>query len=170
MKKFKGLTFEEITKRLPSEYKKKLTQLKFLRERPDFHPEPSAYHHIQIVTERLFSTDDPVLVMTGILHDIFKFDCVRINDKTGFPTSPGHDKFAAEALKNDNSLREFCESFGADPDEVAYMCEQHMRVKGIGVMRPKKAEELRNNPLFKKLEIFTQADDMLNDFDPVVQG
>jgi hypothetical protein len=86
--------------------------------------------------------------MTGILHDIFKFDCVRINDKTGFPTSPGHDKFAAEALKNDNSLREFCESFGADPDEVAYMCEQHMRVKGIGVMRPKKAEELRNgNPM-----------------------
>ena len=59
---------------------------------------------------------------------------------------------------------------GADPDEVAYLCDQHMRVKGIDVMRPKKAEELKSNPLFKKLQIFTRADDMLNDFGPIVQG
>lgn len=164
MKNFRGLTFEDIIRKLPSVYRRRLTQLKFLRERPDFHPEPSTFHHIQIVTERLFETNDPVLVVSGVLHDIFKFDCVEVNEKTGFPTSPGHDKYASEAVKNDLKLREFCESMGADPDEVAYICEQHMRVKGIGVMKPKKAEELRSNPLFNKLEIFTLADNMLSDF------
>ena len=45
------MTFRDIIQTAPHIVQRKLEQLKFLRERPDFHPEPSAFHHIEIVTK-----------------------------------------------------------------------------------------------------------------------
>ena len=72
------MTFQSLIQSAPHIVKRKLEQLKFLRERPDYHPEPSAFHHIQIVTERLQATENPNLILAGILHDICKLDNFKI--------------------------------------------------------------------------------------------
>lgn len=161
-------TFNEIIEGAPHIIKRKLEQLKFLRERPDFHPEPSAFHHIAIVTERLLQTENSNLIMTGILHDICKFDTVRMNEKTGWPTSPGHDSAAMSLVMENNQVRAFCVDNGADPDTVAQLCGFHMRYHQLGDMRPAKStaqiEIWKAMGIWELLQIFGRADDMLNDF------
>jgi hypothetical protein len=157
-------SFQDILQNAPRFVLRKLEQLKFLRERPDFHPEKSAFEHIRIVTERLMTTGDPDLVMAGVFHDLGKFECVRENPKTGYPTSPGHDAWAADLVARDTECRKWIESFGADPDTVAEICREHMRVKGVSEMRPSKQEAVKSSPAWPKLQVFTMADDMLNEF------
>jgi hypothetical protein len=148
---------------------RKLEQLKFLRERPDFHPEPSAFHHIQIVTDRLSTVGDPNLTLAGILHDICKFDTVKMNEKTGFPTSPGHDQAAFDLVMNNNHVNTWIIHNGGNIKTVALICKNHMRFHQLGGMRPAKREaqiaEWNDQGIFEKLQIFGAADNMLQDFD-----
>ncbi len=125
------MTFQEIIATAPRPISRRLEQLKFLRERPDYHPESSAFEHIKIVTERLIPTGDMNLTMAGIMHDICKFDTVKMNEKTGWPTSPGHDD-AARDLIYDNGydgimVRAWLKSNGADFEKVAGIAKNHMR-------------------------------------------
>jgi hypothetical protein len=160
--------FIEIIETAPHIVKRKLEQLKFLRERPDFHPEPSAFHHIQIVTDRLIPTGNAELIMAGIFHDICKFDTVRENLKTGWPTSPGHDDAAFELIEENMQVRAFCTQHGANPDTVALICKNHMRFHQLDAMRPAKQEkqmqEWHEQGIFELLQIFGSADDMLKEF------
>lgn len=163
------MTFQDIIQTAPHIILRKLEQLKFLRERPDFHPEPSAFHHIQIVTTRLSLTGNPNLIMAGILHDICKFDTVRENPKTGFPTSPGHDQAAHDLIMQNDQVRAFCINNGANPDIVALICLGHMRFHQLGDMRPAKhdaqVQKWKDQGIFDMLQIFGAADNMLVDFD-----
>lgn len=158
-------SFAELIETAPRYVKRKLEQLKFLRERPDFHPEKSAFEHIRIVTERLMQTKNPDLIMAGVFHDLGKFACVRENPKTGFPTSPGHDMWAAELIATDEECQRWITSFGANHANVGVICQEHMRVKGLGEMRPAKQEVMESMEMFPHLQVFTMADDMLNEFD-----
>ena len=163
-------TFEQIIETAPHIVKRKLEQLKFLRERPDFHPEPSAFHHIKIVTERLIPTGDPDLILAGVLHDICKFDTVRENPKTGWPTSPGHDD-AAFALIHDmnNEVFTWIHENGGNPFRVADICKAHMRFHQLGQMRDAKRDgyicKWADQGILDKLRIFGAADNMLEEFD-----
>lgn len=163
------MQFHDIIQTAPHIIKRKLEQLKFLRERPDFHPEPSAFHHIQIVTDRLVPTGNPNLIMAGILHDICKLDTVRENPKTGFPTSPGHDDAAHDLILNDQSIQEFIRQNGAKVTMVANICKAHMRFHQLGQMRPakrdKQIQDWTDQGIFDMLQIFGAADNMLVDFD-----
>ena len=154
-------TFEELLSLAPQKVKDLIEGLKDLRERPDYHPEPNAREHVKIVTERLILTGDPDLIMSGLFHDITKKLDAKINPKTGWPTSPGHDRGGARIAREHS---DFVQSMGANIDNVFEICEQHMRVKQINDMRPKKQEALKNLPTWKKLEIFTLADNMLSEF------
>jgi hypothetical protein len=167
------MTFNDLIKDkdTPHMIMRKLEQLKFLRERPDFHPEPSAFHHIQIVTDRLAPLGDIDLTLAGILHDICKFDTVKMNEKTGFPTSPGHDQAAHDLIMNSNTILSWIKfHHGGNPISVALICKGHMRFHQLGDMRPAKREaqiaEWTDQGIFDKLQIFGAADNMLVDFDP----
>lgn len=163
------MTFQDIIQNAPYIIKRKLEQLKFLRERPDYHPEPSAFHHIQIVTDRLIQTGNPDLIMAGVLHDICKFDTVRQNPKTGFPTSPGHDDAAHDLILNDQSIQDFIRQNGAKVTMVANICKAHMRFHQLGQMRPakrdKQIQDWTDQGIFDLLKVFGAADNMLVDFD-----
>ena len=163
------MTFNQIIQDLPPHISLKLQDLKTMRERPDYHPEPSAFHHISIVTDRAIQIGDPDLIMAAIFHDIHKKDTMQINPKTGWPTSPGHDKWAFKTVMNDSSVRDFISSHGADPDSVATICGEHMRIQQFDNMRPAKQQLMRNNPCFDKILAFSQIDDMLNQDDIAVQ-
>jgi len=163
------MTFQELIKDAPLIIQRKLEQLKFLRERPDYHPEPSAFHHIKIVTERLEPTNNPNLILSGILHDICKFDTVEMNPKTGYPRSPGHDDSAFELIVNNMLVRQFCVNNGADLNQVALICKYHMRFHQLGKMKPAKREKTIEDwielGIWEDLKIFGAADNMLVDFD-----
>jgi hypothetical protein len=162
-------TFNEIIDGAPSIIKRKLEQLKFLRERPDFHPEPSAFAHIQIVTERLLQTQNPNLIMAGILHDICKFDTVRENPKTGFPTSPGHDQAAHDLILHNHTIQDWIRDNSAKVTVVANICLGHMRFHQLGDMRPAKSDAQiqtwKDQGIWEFLQIFGAADNMLEEFD-----
>ena len=155
------MTFDQIIQGLPPHISLKLQDLKTMRERPDYHPEPSAFHHIEIVTSRAIQIGDPDLIMSAIFHDIHKLDTMKINQKTGWPTSPGHDTWAFNTVTNDSHLRDFISSHGADPDTVATICGEHMRIHQFDSMRPGKQQAMRNIPCFDKILAFSQIDDML---------
>lgn len=163
------MTFLDLIKTAPPVILRKLEQLKFLRERPDFHPEPSAFHHLQIVTDRLTTIGDMDLVMAGILHDICKFDTVKMNEKTGFPTSPGHDQAAHDLIINNQAVNSWIISNGGNAKRVSLICKGHMRFHQLGDMREVKREaqiaEWTDQGIFEKLQIFGAADNMIEDFD-----
>ena len=154
-------TFNDILNQAPAHIQAKFNDLAGMRERPDFHPEPSAKHHIEIVVNRALAFGDADLVMAAFFHDVHKFDTMKINPKTGHPTSPGHDKWAQKTVMNDPDVRKFITDFGADPDTVAGLCGQHMRFHQMDNMKPAKQDALKALPFFKKLEIFGMFDNML---------
>lgn len=156
-------TFEDLVSITPYIVKRKLEQLRFLNERNDFHPEPSVYEHIKIVTTRLSQTNDINLILAGLFHDICKFDTVRLNPKNGYPTSPGHDLAAADFVKQFD-VAKFIISLGGNLQKVSNICKEHMRIKIIDQMRKHKQDELINSDIYQDLLIFTRADNMLNEF------
>lgn len=138
----------------------KFDQLKFLRERPDYHPEESTFQHIKIVFCRLLSKGASVdLLLTALFHDITKFDEMKINPKNGYPTSPGHDKSGAIMAAK---YSELIEKLKGNPEKVSWICSQHMRIQQINDMGKKKQDEFRNHEWFEDLEFFNRADKMLN--------
>ena len=154
-------TFEELLQQAPEEVQRLIDELKTIRERPDYHPEENALLHVKIVTERLMQTGDMDLIISGLFHDIGKKVLNRTSDKTGFPTAPGHDKFGAEKVMKH---KKWVEEMGADPEMVAEICAQHMRVKQIANMKTEKQKELQSMKCWDKLQVFTAADDMLQKF------
>jgi len=156
-------TFDEIVEHLPSEIKQMLLDLKTLRERPDHHPEPNTFEHIKIVVNRLLQTKDPDLVLTGIFHDICKLTTNRGHPKTGWPSAPDHPDCAAEMV---DTHRDWIWWFGANPDNVKWLCQHHMAIKQITTMRRNNSKkiEMKQSPLWDKLITFSKADDMNNEF------
>ena len=155
-------TFEQLVDIVPDNIKNELERLKTYKENNDYHPEDSAYEHIKIVTERLFTTNDINLILSGLFHDITKLIACEITfDKTGKFRSFGHDKLSGDfVLKN----KEFIESLGGDVDEIHSIVINHMRMGIFDEMGGKKKNEMRKLPVFDKLCIFARADNMLNDF------
>lgn len=162
--------FEKLIEDAPANVLAKLEELKTLRERPEYHPEPSTYEHIKIVVNRLAETGDADLILTGLFHDLFKLDCVIIRDvvdesgaPTGetFPSSPGHEDEAEKFVTSDEETRAFIRAKGGNPDVVAFLCGQHMRVKRMKEMRWSKRAEILAGEHFEKLCVFSLADRML---------
>ena len=159
------MEFEIFIKNAPTLVKRKLVQLKFLRERPDFHPEPSTFEHIKIVTERLDITGDINLVFAGIFHDICKLDTVQVNEKTGWPTSPGHATASFELISNNSEIKDWIFNNGGNWLKVANICNGHMRIQQLDSMketkRLKTIQEWKEQEVWESLQIFTEADNML---------
>ena len=162
-------TFLSIIEDAPKIVKDKLEQLKGLRERPDYHPEPSTFHHIEIVTNRLIQTGDNDLILAGILHDICKLDCKTINPKTGQPTSPGHDKAAHDLIHSNREIRQWITDNDSDWRKVAGIVFGHMRFHQLEKMRPfkrdKQIQDWKDQGIYEKLRFHGAADNMLVEFD-----
>lgn len=156
--------FEILLLDVPQSVKDLLEGLKGLRENPEYHPEESAYEHIKIVTNRLEDTGDADLIMSGFLHDLYKLRCQVFNEKTGYPSSPEHDKRITQVIRYDGEMQQFIMRNGASVDNVAFICDQHMRVKRLGEMRGSKRCALMEHHLFSKLCLFSLADKMQNDW------
>ena len=161
-------SFSDIISSAPQVVIDELEKNKTLRERPDYHPEESAYEHIRIVTERLIPTGDVDLVMAGVFHDIKKAELARPNPKTGWPTSPGHGESAALFIQSSQEIQDWISSFGADVKKVSDISYYHMRYNHFKDMRRSKADKYletwKELGIYESLQTFARADDMLNEF------
>jgi hypothetical protein len=159
----KWKTFDEIISNAPSEVQQHIEELKTLRERPDHHPEESCWHHVKIVLERCLLIGDPDLVMTALFHDIGKVKTNIGHPKTGWPSAPDHPDYAAEMVDKHSH---WIYMFGATPAHVKWLCLNHMKAKRVSEMRPNSSSrrEMEASPLYDKLMLFTQADNMTADF------
>lgn len=162
MKKF--LEFDDIIHNLPTELYSKFQDLKLLRERPDYHPEESAYEHIKIVYNRCKQFNDYELLVSAIFHDITKYDDHKISQKTGYPTSPGHDIHGANLSKLWYSHFENLFEISLNIDKIYYICKNHMRIHDFHKMNIKKRNLFKTDLYFIDLVKFTHADDMLFEF------
>jgi hypothetical protein len=154
-------TFEELVALAPEDVQDRLNRLKSVRERPDYHPEDSAYEHIKIVTERLMTTGDIDLVMAGLYHDLGKIDTIKTNPKSGYIMTPGHEHVSSLLVTRD---ADFIKSMGADVTQVYDIVKNHMKIKQMEKMKASKQKAMRSLPVFGKLGTFTRADNMLEDF------
>ena len=163
------MTFELLAETAPYIIKNKLEKLKTLRERPDYHPEPSCFEHVRIVTERLIQTGDIDLILCGILHDICKYDTFRINPKSGYPTCPGHDEASYKLILGSTEIQEWILSKGGDVNIVSLICLYHMRFHQLGEMRESKKQkqitEWTTMGIWDKIQFMGAADNMLVEFD-----
>ena len=163
------LDFNKLLESAPLLVRRKVIALKSLRERPDFHPEPSTYEHIKIVTERLFKTGNPDLILSGVLHDICKLDCAKTNPKTGWPSSPGHEEEAYKIVNDSSEIKDWIFRNGGNWLRVSIIVRDHGKIHLIDQMRPKKRlqyiEMWKENEVWELLNIFGEADDMLKEFD-----
>ena len=163
------MEFETLIETAPTLIKRKLVQLKFLNERPDFHPEPSVFEHIKIVTKRLEQTGDINLILAGILHDICKLDVVKENQKTGWPTSPGHEDAALELIIHSSEIIDWIFRNGGNWGIVSNIVKNHGRIHQLPEMREakrlKNIQEWKEQGIWESLQIFGNADNMLQEFD-----
>ena len=163
------MNFELRIESAPTVIKRKLVQLKFLNERPDFHPEPSVFEHIKIVSERLEQTGNIDLILSGILHDICKLDVVKENQKTGWPTSPGHEDAAFDLIIHSSEIIDWIFKNGGNWFKVANIVKNHGRIHQLPEMREakrlKNIQEWKEQGIWESLQIFGNADNMLQEFD-----
>lgn len=158
------MTSLQVFSNAPQWFMEQCFELKNLRERPDYHPEPSCWDHINEVAYRAHLIGNVNLILTAWLHDSFKLILNKTNPKTGWPSAPGHDKAAARLVRTNRDIQCWIIYCGGDIECVAWLCEQHMRIGQIDKMRPAKQESLRNHKWFPLLEIFHRCDDMTTEF------
>jgi len=102
--------------------------------------------------------------MAAIFHDIGKVVKNIGTEKTGWPSAPKHPDFAAEMV---DKYRDWIWWFGANPENVKFLCKHHMTFHhDLPKMRKNHPtrREIESSSLYDKLELFSRADDMLNDF------
>lgn len=131
-------------------------------ERKDYHPEPKVSFHIEMVTLRGLQSGNMNLACSGLLHDIMKYKTMRINKKTGYPTSPGHGKAASYLIDRESSIKDWIRSVGADVKTVKGIVGEHMRIKQFDKMRKHKQNIMRELPFYDLLCEFTKMDSMVN--------
>ena len=155
-------TFEELVALAPKHVRAELMRLKTYEENSDYHPEDNTYEHIKIVVNRLITTGDIDLIMSGLYHDVGKLIAAQTTQaKTGKFRAFGHEFVGAKWVKRD---KDFIESMGADIDVVVEIVSNHMKMKQMSKMKSKKQNIVKALPAYGKLCIFTRADNMLEEF------
>ena len=151
-------TWEELNLILPNSIKKIFQKLEQIKEDPQWHPESDALEHIKIVYNRALESMDADIIMCALFHDLGKV--LAAKEKTGgFYSSHGHEKISS-SLVNIPLYKKFIKDFGADPENVLWLVENHMRFHNIEEMRLSKRKILMEHPLFDKLEAFGIIDKM----------
>jgi response regulator RpfG family c-di-GMP phosphodiesterase len=155
-------TFEQLVSLAPQHVQDELTRLKTYEENSQWHPEDNTFEHVKIVVDRLITTGDIDLIMSGLYHDIGKLIAAeKTLEKQGKFRAFGHEHVGAKWVRKD---KEFIESMGADSSAVEEIVANHMRMKQMDKMGKKKVEAMKALPTYSKLCVFTRADNMLEDF------
>lgn len=158
-------TWEELVSSAPKEIQDILKKCEVTPQSREWHPEaPNAevphnvLAHIRIVFDRARESGDINLALAAFFHDLGKADTTALNAK-GTWSAHGHERVSRKLAQKYSG---WIEEMGGDPEEVAEIVGQHMRIQQFPNMRSSKKEEMRQNRYFNKIQQFTKFDDMQN--------
>lgn len=148
-------TFRDLYDTMPQSLQDALKRLWKVPQRKDYHPEGNTLKHVITVVKRAIKTGDIDIVLAALFHDLGKYDTLQFRIKDRMPTAYGHEKVSATMVKDN---RDYIRELGGNPVVVYYLVKQHMRVKLIDKMKQKKADFIRKNPQFDRLNKFKDID------------
>lgn len=137
-------------------YETYFNKLKEIKERDDYHPEPSVYHHILKVFNRACDIypRSTVLVIAAIFHDIGK-----LITYTTYGNSFGHENESLKIFIDEGSKASLTKDTYAN---IQYIISNHMRIHQYNNMKKSKQDSLNKHPYFEKLQLFETMDNMNN--------
>jgi hypothetical protein len=150
------LTWEKILFSAPKEIIDLIEQSKTVPQGNVWHPEGEVYKHIRIVFDRARESGDINLLISALFHDLGKMSTTALNAK-GAWAAHGHERVSRKLAKKHAV---WIEEMGGDPEEVAEIVGQHMRIQQFPNMRASKKEQMKQNPFFNKIRQFTEFDNM----------
>ena len=151
-------SFRDLYTALPSDLKKRVMDLKKVKQRKDAHPEGNVLKHTITVVNRAMKLNpgDIDLALAALFHDIGKDETAGIHPKKGHPTHYGHEHVSAKLVKK---YRTWIKSMGGNPVDIYYIVKQHMRVKNVDVMKIAKQRKLKQFRTYDKLKKFSDKMD-----------
>lgn len=153
-------TFDELVNLAPEELKEILDKNSKTQQSPNWHPEGDVLKHIRIVYKRAKEFGDLDQAIAAFFHDLGKEKVTRPSKKTeGSWTAYGHE---LESTRLVERYKDWIESLGGKYDKIHELVKFHMKIKLMGNMRATKQQEMKDNPYYGDLLIFTKFDDMQN--------
>lgn len=138
-------------------YENYFNKLKEIKERDDYHPEPSVYHHLLKVFNRAnnLSNRSTILTIAAIFHDIGKLETYSKNNN-----SFGHEYNSAKLF-----LELSCTSSlsSINIKNIVWLIENHMRMHQYDNMKKSKQDKLNSHECFYYLKLLAKMDDMNNE-------
>lgn len=152
-------SFDELVSLVPVHVKDILNQLKEFKENPKYHKEGNTYEHIKGVANQFINVpveeQDIDLVLAALYHDLSKLETGKLNQKTGYMSSYGHEYASGRLVTRDAT---FIESLGGDVDLIRNLVTNHMRYHLLPVMKTAKVKLMESLPFFDKLKLLGEAD------------
>jgi hypothetical protein len=150
-------SFKEIFNSSPQELKNVVKSHWDAKQNTTYHPEGNTLKHIITVVNRAIQKypNNPNMILAAYFHDLGKMETYNLKD--GKPTAHGHEKVSHRLV---DEYSDFIVEMGGDPNIVAYIVSNHMRMKPHvwDVMRDKKKEKITKHPNFSDLEGFSKID------------
>jgi hypothetical protein len=150
-------SFKEIFNSSPNTLKDIIRSHWGAKQNTTYHPEGNTLKHIITVVNRAIRKypNNPNMILAAYFHDLGKMETYNIKD--GKPTAHGHEKVSHRLVEE---YSDFIEEMGGDPEIVAYIVSNHMKMKPHvwDVMRDKKKEKITDHPNFNDLEGFSKID------------
>jgi len=148
-------TFETLLKEKMNEYG---YDALFIKERNDFHPEYSLFHHILTVIDNVSEYNNINLSIAALYHDLGKVFTYKTHKN-----SYGHELTSTWLLMEDYNRLKTIKGF--DYDIVHWIVLNHLKAgKIIDNIKSKDDYKLLTNKNWKTLERFAHADNMLNTY------
>ena len=140
--------------RCPPDLAEYILTLKQVDQRADMHPEGSVYVHTQVVVDRVATHCDIELSIAAMLHDTGKDRTTVMNEKTGMPKAPGHEKYSAECV---SVWGDWIMEMGARPHVVHCLVFNHMQCK-LESTSARRVRHLMSQEWWGKLKLLMAAD------------
>jgi hypothetical protein len=138
------------------ELKKDIFKQKSVEQNIQWHPEGDCFIHTKIVTNRLHNKFHNIdLTLSGLFHDLGKFDTTKWDDKKQSWTAFGHEDFSIDYIEKH---KDWIEQLGGDVDKIKFITANHMRIKFINEMTKKKRRKFEAEKWFKLVVKFKECD------------
>ena len=150
--------FKDLFNTMPPQLKKRVYDLKKIKQRKDYHPEGNVLKHTIYAVERALKTGDIDLAIAAMLHDVGKDETSGIHPKKGHETHWGHEEVSSKLVKK---YRKWIIGIGGKPSDVYYIIKNSGKIKSFHSMKKFKQDKMKSQKgRFGKLSKFGKGVDI----------
>lgn len=149
--------FEEVLIPLmPNSLRFNIFESRKIMQNPEWHPEGDVYTHSKIVTNRCHKNFRNInLILAGVFHDLGKIDVTVFNEEKNTFSAHGHEELSLMYIEQNIKWIKW---MGGNPKKISYIVKNHMRIKFMDEMKPKKRKNFMKEKWFHLVEKFATCD------------